>query len=287
MVSCGWYLKGFLGICLAGALLACTSCRVAHIEELPQPFGQDETLPERMTLVVWNVQKAWDESIPRDLEKLDREEQPDLLLLQEASEDLRKLESASGHFAGSWKYPWPGGKMIGVLTASSARPVSVAGLPSRWREFYVTAPKLCLETRYLLPDGDTLLVINVHLMAFERWGTVMFRSQLAELRETLEAHNGPAILAGDFNTWSTRRLDLLEEMVRDTEMEEVPFPQGRTTGDRGSGFVNRLLGTEPDLPIDRVFLRGFEAESVSLLSQGASDHVPLLVKLIRKAQPSG
>jgi endonuclease/exonuclease/phosphatase (EEP) superfamily protein YafD len=42
-------------------------------------------------------------------------------------------------------------------------------MPTRDREFGVTAPKVSLVTEYPLPNGKNLLAVNVHLLNFEVW----------------------------------------------------------------------------------------------------------------------
>ena len=68
-----------------------------------------------------------------------------------------------------WSYPWPGGKTIGVQTLSRVPPVRIQSMPTRYREFVVTAPKVSLVTEYPLPNGEIVLAVNVHLLNFEVW----------------------------------------------------------------------------------------------------------------------
>jgi endonuclease/exonuclease/phosphatase (EEP) superfamily protein YafD len=166
------------------------------------------------------------------------------------------------------------------MTGTIAEADSVLALPTRWREFFVTAPQLSLATTYRLANGACVLSINVHCLVFERWGTMRFRSQLAGLKQAMKVHNGPIIFAGDFNTWNQERLALLTSMTEELGLEEVKgFPNGRTTAGTTCKFVNWLTGCDSRLPLDRVFYRGFRLESAAVLNYTSSDHVPLKVTL--------
>ena len=97
-------------------------------------------------------------------------------------------------------------------------------------------------------------------------------------------HTGPIIMAGDFNTWSQKRLELVKKIARDANLNEVTgFPKGRRTGNTRSEFWNEVLGIEIDLPLDRVFFSGFNPTSARVLNYETSDHRPILVRL--KLQP--
>ena len=99
----------------------------------------------------------------------------------------------------------------------------------------------------------------------------------------MKTHTGPIIMAGDFNTWNERRLQLVEEIVSDLKLTEVSeFPMGRTTGDMKSEFFNSILGIQAELPLDRVYYRGISVESAQVLLYDSSDHKPIAVKLSLK-----
>ena len=185
-----------------------------------------------------------------------------------------------GYFADSWSYPWPDGITIGVMTLSRVAPDRVEPVPSKYRELFLTAPKMSLITEHLLPNGETLLAVNVHLLAFESWRLLKLRSQIDELRTIIENHQGPVLMAGDFNTWSQKRLRLVEELAGQLKLEEVTdFPPGRSTGDTQSACLNWFFGVKKDLPLDRVYHRGFTNHSAQVLPYNSSDHKPILVTL--------
>lgn len=257
-----------------------TACQSREVVQISEYTAEGRAVTNPITLVVWNAQKGGSERFEPDLARLVITEEPDLVLLQEARADLLTTKRIGGHFASSWSYPWPNGTVIGLLTLSNVPPSAVEPIPSRHREFFVTAPKLSLATEYPLADGQTLLAINVHLLAFERWTTTGIGAQMEDLAALMAAHDGPIILAGDFNTWSHERLDLVEAVARDLGLTEVAgFSSERRTGDKEWDFLNWLFGVDKGLPLDRVYLRGLTYHSAKVLPYESSDHRALKVIL--------
>ena len=241
-------------------------------------------MPARITVVNWNVQKGKHPQLARDLKFLLEQEKPDIVFLQEAKADLFEPEQMGGYFAQGWRYPWPGGQTVGVVTLSRIPSVRIQPVPTKYREFGVITPKVSLVTEYPMPNGQSLLAVNVHLLNFERWSVKKIRHQLEDLKSIIAHHSGPILMAGDFNTWNQKRLQLVKEIRQDTKLKEVTdFPAGRTTGDTRSTLWNEVLGIEKDLPLDRVFFLGFKPLLARVLNYNTSNHKPLLVKL--KLQP--
>jgi len=262
-------------------LIAVTvSCRGKGAGLVAEFADQSQTLPASITIVNWNAQKGKNPQFASDLKLLLEREKPNIVFLQEARSDLFEPELMGGYFAEGWSYPWPGGKTVGVLTLSRVPPVRIEPVPTKYREFGVTAPKVSLVTEYPLPNGKNLLAVNVHLLNFEVWSVKKISHQLEDLKTIMANHQGPIVMAGDFNTWNQKRLDLVKKVTRDIELKEVAdFPKGRTSGDTRSGFWNEVLGVEGDLPLDRVFFSGFNPTAARVLQYDTSDHRPILVKL--------
>ena len=137
-------------------------------------------------------------------------------------------------------------------------------MPSKYREFRVTAPKVSLVTEYPLSKRENLLAVNVHLLNFERWSVKKISHQLEDLKTIIANHSGPIVMAGDFNTWNQKRLKLVKQIARDIKLKEVTdFPKNRRTGELKSDFWNEVFGIDKDLPLDRVFFQRFCAHSGS------------------------
>jgi len=88
---------------------------------------------------------------------------------------------------------------------------------------------------------------------------------LTELESVLTGHNGPIILAGDFNTWTEEKTRTLRQMVQRLGLSEVSFSDDDRT---------RVFGNA----IDWVFARGLSVEFAQVHgSITGSDHKPMEV----------
>lgn len=75
-------------------------------------------------------------------------------------------------------------------------------------------------------------------------------------------------------------MDLVEKVIEDLGLTEVTeFSSERRTGDKSSSFLNWLFGIDEELPLDRVYYRGFTHHSAKVLPYDSSDHWALPVSL--------
>ena len=201
--------------------------------------GSGLSRDEPLRLLTWNVQKQTHPGWREDIRRL--AENQDFVLLQEARLSdkpavLPEQRSAAAGFT-------MGGLRTGVTIDSRHKP---------WRacEFQLQEPWLgtpkALAAAYYHVDGSEqdLLVITLHGVNFTI-GTRALRAQLAAAESLLARHRGPALVAGDINTWSERRSELLSSLARRQELcPLVPSPDERT----------RVFGR----PVDHVLSRGLE-----------------------------
>ena len=75
-----------------------------------------------------------------------------------------------------------------------------------------------------LEKGDSLLLINVHLINFE-WGISAYQTQLEQLFSFVENHQGPIIMSGDFNAWNEHRLNLVKNLMQKYGLDSVALSQ--------------------------------------------------------------
>jgi endonuclease/exonuclease/phosphatase family metal-dependent hydrolase len=133
-----------------------------------------------------------------------------LLLLQES---LRDGAAASAHgsrlfAAGFGRRAW----QSGVEIRSTVAPIARCALT--FREPWLRTPKAVAVATYALPDGDTLLVVNLHAINFTMtFGRGSYRAQFTALGRLLDAHRGPAIVGGDFNDWNPWRGGTLQRFA--------------------------------------------------------------------------
>ncbi len=272
-------------------LIGAGGCRVKGTETIEWDTAAGMALPQHFSLLCWNVEKGQNEDLFTRLQSLADELEPDLIFLQEAHLTISRVDGYGGIFAPGWSYPWPGGRAIGVAILSRSEPVSFEKLPTRDREFGVTAPKVSLAQIWDLPGADTLLIINIHGLVFESGQRLAgFRRQLDVIEGVVAGHDGPVLLAGDFNTWSGYRLGYVREMaerLRLNEIDEFEGTRPRTTADLGSEASNTSFGVNPDLPLDHVFVRQLDVVEARVLDETVSDHMPLFIRVTRsRARPA-
>lgn len=220
--------------------------------------------PDTIRLVSWNIHKEEDHGWEADLARLSRNNE--VVLLQEVS--LRSTVQAILQNTGlQWILASSfivDSADVGVLTAT--RVVPVANCTQRAIEPIVRIPKSAVITWLPLAGTQrTLAVANVHAINFTLTLDA-YQAQLGALVTVLQDHHGPIVLAGDFNTWSERRLAVLEEAAARLQLVETEYvDDGRT----------RFFGRH----VDHVFVRGLDVVTASATPVASSDHNPLQVVL--------
>lgn len=214
-------------------------------------------------LLNWNVQKGGSDDWHTDLRALASGKEfvalQEVVLESGAAADIPHLE----HMAFSQGFTTKS-KTTGVATFSASAPLS---------ECRLTAVEPVLRTRkatsiaeYALQDhAQTLVVVNLHAVNFSL-GLKGFGAQMTQIRQVLDAHEGPAILSGDFNTWSLRRMAIVDELVA-----ALGFSGIRLDEDSRKTFNGH--------PLDHIFIRGFSSVSGQTSIVNTSDHNPMAVEL--------
>jgi endonuclease/exonuclease/phosphatase (EEP) superfamily protein YafD len=222
-----------------------------------------------LRVLVWNVYKGRRQAFASQFRALAADR--DLILAQELvfEDDTHAL---LGEFEVEWttatSFTYARREHVGTGLGTAARAPSLRAeaLQSLGREPLTRTPKLALLTEYALRDrlapidASKLLVANVHAINFA--GYANFEAQMQHIEAALTAHTGPALLAGDFNTWTTRRLRRLGGLMRTTNLEPVPF-----VGDRRA------------TPLDHAFVRDLEVLDSRIHHSRASDHAALSFEL--------
>lgn len=238
----------------------------AHEKSLFQ-FGEAERHAfdsNDLRLLVWNVWKGRRGARFRaDFMELIRDR--DLVLLQEAvtAPWMSALwddpeHPHEWHLAASFQ--WTSSHENGVATGALARPLARKFVRGASRELFLWTPKVSLGTLYSIPGGETLLVINTHVVNFTT--TAAFVHFVRELVLLIEDHEGPIVLAGDFNTWNFKRWQSLVEILVNLGLEPVNFDADP-----------RLL------KLDHVFARGLKLVHAQVRGDiESSDHYPLMVE---------
>jgi endonuclease/exonuclease/phosphatase (EEP) superfamily protein YafD len=231
-----------------------------YIDAAAQGQGLD---PQRIVLLNWNAHKETGLQWLQQLQAMISG--ADLLTLQEGvlTSELRNL--LSDEYDGGWTLAsafTQSDVHTGVLTASRVQPDFFCSF--RVAEPIIVVPKTVLISRYpLAGTTETLLVVNMHMVNFS-FATKAYREQLRNAFDLITQHQGPLLIAGDFNSWSDERQLIIQHFADALGAEAVQFPvDGRTT------FFGHVL--------DHVFYRGLEPIESVALPVTISDHNPIRV----------
>ena len=197
-----------------------------------------------LRILSWNLLRRVGAK-PADVAALIRAHRPDLVLLQEATEDLAQLPAlVGGYFCRQ-----PMERRIYGLAAWSPEPFATSealGLPVSVLPGRVP-PRLAQLVKF-----RGIHIANVHLSH----GQFLNRWQLLHVVEVLE---GPAAIIGDFNA-----------------VGAIPLPGFRDIGPRRR---THRAGNVVALRLDRCMGRGLACHASEVLEKGASDHHPMLLDL--------
>ncbi len=234
--------------------------------ELSLSFGNahmQKALPsQKLRLLVWNVHKGSDKNLPGDFAKIAA--QSDLVLFQESvsnTEFTNPLSQANQSLGWTQakSFERGSGNYTGVATGARAKALEEDVLLSEVREPILKTPKTILVSEFALEGKrDTLMVANVHAINFVT--NAGFRKHIDQLIEKIEHHQGPLVVAGDFNTWNPGRLRYLNDSLERLGLSSVKTVR--------KGF----------LLLDHIYMRGLQTQRTFDLSHiDSSDHMPLLV----------
>ena len=215
--------------------------------------------PERISVLNWNVYKGQRENWASDFRRYTYKH--DVVTIQEAHLDetlTSMLDDEHQYWTLNTAFHYKD-KATGVMTASRVKPLRSCG--QRTAEPLIRFPKTSLVSYYPIRGvKQNLLVANIHGINFTL-GVDAYTSQLEKLYQVMKLHDGPIILAGDFNTWSDGRMEIVTAITRRLELKSLDY----TNHNRTSVFGNAL---------DHVFYRGLDPIEHDTWHVTSSDHNP-------------
>lgn len=218
--------------------------------------------PDSFRLLNWNVLKGSRQGWGEDFQRLSRGS--DIVALQEAQLHetfYAGLEASELHWDLTTAFHLDGVE-TGVLTGSGVKPGGSCTL--RANEPLIRIPKTALVTEYQIQGTDeTLLVANIHMINFS-FSTREYRQQISRLIKVIRHHDGPMIITGDFNTWSQKRMNIINGMTTRLGLSAVEYDNDH----RLTVFGN---------PVDHVYFRGLETLHANTENVESSDHNPMMV----------
>lgn len=226
--------------------------------------------PESISIFDWNIYKGSLEGWDNDFLRLSAGK--DIVLLQEASldermEEVLRQQNLYWNLNNAFLHK---GNETGVLLASTIP--SIASCGQRTREPIVGVPKTILIARYAIKNSEEeLLVANIHGINITL-GTASYQKQFDDLETILQKHNGPLIVAGDFNNWSDGRSAIMTNLANRLSLQKLTFEDELRTTFFGD-------------PVDQIFYRGLKPLNFEVHLVESSDHHPISVnfRLSRRA----
>lgn len=227
------------------------------------------TCAQPYTALIWNIFKSKKKKWLADFAQL----HPlfDIFLLQEARLNFQiPWNPFANHLRwifGESFNQHRNGNAFGVLTGSRVQESQAFNKHGPVREPLLNTPKSSAFSYYPIQNrSEQLLLINTHFINFRT--SQAFLRQLEQVAQIIATHQGPLLLAGDFNTWSRQRTQLLIGYMRSLNLEAVRFANER-----------RLV------LLDYIFIRELTVTEAHLLPHiRSSDHTPLTVSF--KIEPS-
>lgn len=224
-------------------------------------------------VLVWNIKKT--SMAPWKTEFTKYAEGRDLFLLQEAYENelftstLNSFEDVRWDMGISFLYRMYNNAATGSMVGSRVEPTFVKVLHTPDLEPVVATPKATTIGRYALEGSkNELLVISVHGINITTFGS--FKRHMGQAKALIEAHEGPVLFAGDFNTRTGARTRHLMELAKSLGLEPVEFKNGQC----------RMKFKFTPYYLDHSFVRGLSVKNseVDCHSRG-SDHRPMMLEL--------
>ncbi|XQW86540.1 endonuclease/exonuclease/phosphatase family protein [Thalassotalea piscium] len=227
-------------------------------------------------LLLWNVFKCKKKGWQDDFKTLMYNK--DLILLQEAILNT----PFDNNFTQSQQHQWIMARSFkhiktnidtGVKTGSTVEAKQLYFSASEHCEPLTHTKKMLLATVYPLNiQGQSLLVVNSHLINFVSF--VKFKSHLDQVFQTLVNHDGPVVLAGDFNTWNMKRLNYFNQIAHSFSLQEVPI-------------IRQPRMAHLFKHLDHIYCRGLKVIDAHVHTNiHSSDHYPisLSLKTIKKSK---
>ncbi|WP_170287265.1 endonuclease/exonuclease/phosphatase family protein [Halioglobus maricola] len=255
---------------MVGLGLANSRSMAREVNLCGERLGQEQeqagqSLSSHLDILSWNIQKASNEGWAEDLAAMAGDVH--LAFLQEASVQADIPSTLQGRdIYRSFTQGYSTASInTGVMTLSSHTPSMLCNFRSL--EPWLGTPKTATVTEHTLEDRDErLLSINLHAVNFT-FGIADLEKQLKPLAGLLAQHPGPAILAGDFNTWSEARQDLVDRVLASHGLNPIEFSDDQRT---------RAFGR----PLDHIYVRGLSVEHTEVIPVHSSDHNALRARLV-------
>lgn len=283
--ACATAAAAWMTRLVCSSLLATASVSVSACVSVPgAPYVRTVGTTSASTLdgrsirvLVWNIYKSKLDGWRGDFVALAARH--DLLLLQEGYWD----DDWTSAFASAPGVQWWMGVTFeylhesprpttGTVLGSRSGPLSpVLCFHSPYREAFVGTPKSHIEATFTVTGSpEPLLAVSVHATNLHP-DEDAFDAHMRRIFRRVSLHDGPVVLAGDFNTWTESRTATLFALAQQLGLTSV-FPHGPADDQHDDGRTSWN-----DNYLDHAFTRGLSlrAKATVLAHIDSSDHKPL------------
>lgn len=236
--------------------------------ELLQEFGSGNKAQLKTQtpyrFMTWNIYKGDMDGLFADYEffvdNYDFVATQEFLLNQPQQELIDNKQTNHWAFAKSFE---SGDGWTGVATVSQWQAMSSVPVRSPGSEPFTGTPKMSLISTFAIEDGRVLMVVNVHGLNFNLTHGA-FKEQIDDLIEKVKSHQGPMIMAGDFNTWASTRLEHLLKKTKSIGLTRLDLQNDM-------GIMNATL--------DHIFVREVNVTYSEVMDEvQTSDHLPMMME---------
>ena len=218
--------------------------------------------PDNIAFLNWNIYKGNGDHWQDDLSSFATNHH--LMTIQEANLSTQMAELLQKNNFGWIMNTAFHSKNIatGVMNIASTHAIYSCGF--KVNEPFIRIPKTALVSYYFIEGSEeTLLVANIHGINFTP-GINSYHNQLNNLYNAVKHHEGPMIIAGDFNSWSDNRMLAVNELVKILALSKLEYTVNNKT---------HIFGKS----IDHVFYRQLTPLKHHVHQVSSSDHNPISV----------
>ncbi|MES2526740.1 MAG: endonuclease/exonuclease/phosphatase family protein [Bdellovibrionota bacterium] len=234
--------------------------------------ASQESLSEDIKVLVWNVKKGARKDFSSEFVKFG--EGKDIFLIQEAftadffQESLAYFSNYQWDLGISFRYKRYNNDGTGNMIGSFVRPTWVKVEHTLDYEPVTETPKTTAYAKFRVNNREEeILVISMHGINFKNAGA--FMRHLYQVKKHIQDHQGPVILAGDFNTRTKDRYLELAYLTGTLGLTEVVWLNGEI----------RMTAVGSKNILDHAFVRGFEVKHAEVHESRGSDHKPMTLEL--------
>lgn len=224
--------------------------------------AEQKVLPKTFSILCWNIQKTdFSNLSPHQLQQQLNLQAMHIFVLQEAR--IRNNQNRCLNLAFKMSPNLQTKQNVyGTITASAFQQVMQQQLITLNKELGFATHKSAMVSKFKIANGDILTLVNIHAINFVPH--FIFYKELKQLFQSLENISGPMIFAGDFNTWSKRRIKTLNSF-----MESLGLIQAQVNDTKHIKTLNRQ-------PLDHIFYRGLKImQAKAIAVPSISDHNPI------------